>query len=1076
MMNNVLKLVNIHAGEGKKVFHFSVLGILLDAGFTMGFVGADALFLTNLGAGMLPYVYFILPFIMVIITPILTYSMDRLGMFFTNGAACTILVLGGVSSFLVLEAIDTFPIDPSWFYFIIKIYTSLWYFVLYSIYWNCVDSYFDIISAKRLFPFLAGIKSIGIMLGSYLVTLFMEFELNISILFLIWALLALLAFLPSIFLRRKYNPITEEKEADKITLFNQQRNLKQAFKTSRYIVFLTLTAFFGTFLAHVCEFQYMNIFEQRFNTEKELAQLFGHLHLFINLFNTLITFFFLNRIISILGIRNTALIQPITYSLSFTAYIAFHDFSELLFYAGLFGFFAFNSLHKTIEDNNWNFLINPIAQHNKASFRTFAEGVVDPFATAFAGLNLIILSNYFELNFLEISIFMTAASLTYLLVVFALRHYYVGEMIQNLRKEWLDFSRREEDIFSGLHSKQIDQLYNQFYQSTDDKLLTVVRILWYNDRAKAVNLLLNFIDREALSHIEIARPLLLEMLASKDNTIIRIIIEWMLNHKEDEKILILREISQFNLMQTEGLVNLLEDQNAQVRGAASNILWNHWNIAHGYYAMSTLHSLLSGDEASKIAGIQTLGLSGKNHYAPYLVQFLKDPSPKIQQAAKVAICNLVDHECIHLLDQVLVIIRESDSDIRTRAFHALMKMNDSNCIPPLLSMAPQFTPYERRQVNQVILSMELRGIPAIVQIVKDESYSYAARSIAARSLAHLALPQLQSLIPELISRELPQAYRMLYYHTILESKQTPTPGTQVLSRYYRDEQITTLEFVLELLTLGGQLPAHEMIAASLRSSNPKVRGNAIETIEQAVNWRLFKIILPLVDNRSLEDKIHFYQKQFKVKKVTLTEVIDHAWNSSMELEKAAAAQAKWNILNQENHEDLDSTEKENLYTSTMEQLCQNLSEQQKFVKETIFALLFHKSTNNSQDTIIERIHLFAQTHVFEEINTTEISTIADGAECIIFEEGEEIYRTGDAATCIYIIKKGAVELSNGSRSTYQRGRAFGIELFTGQSTRSHHAITKEQGQAYRIDNDYLIQCAKIKPHISIALLNKGLNL
>jgi hypothetical protein len=64
-------LLKVHAGEGRKVFFFALLGALLDAGIALGISTADSLFLVHLGADRLPVVCFLLPLIMVAFIPAL---------------------------------------------------------------------------------------------------------------------------------------------------------------------------------------------------------------------------------------------------------------------------------------------------------------------------------------------------------------------------------------------------------------------------------------------------------------------------------------------------------------------------------------------------------------------------------------------------------------------------------------------------------------------------------------------------------------------------------------------------------------------------------------------------------------------------------------------------------------------------------------------------------------------------------------------------------------------------------------------------------------------------------------------
>src|SRR5262249_20498536 len=149
------------------------------------------------------------------------------------------------------------------------------------------------------------------------------------------------------------------------------------------------------------------------------------------------------------------------------------------------------------------------------------------------------------------------------------------------------------------------------------------------------------------------------------------------------------------------------------------------------------------------------------------------------------------------------------------------------------------TPVERRQAEAMLCGIGLRSVPVAVAVLRDASASYPARSIAARALAWTAFPQLESLSPALIRTELQQAYQCLYIHHVLEGGDSRACsgepcGRVVLSRYYRGQPAVIVDFVLELLTLGGRLPHFERISAALRFGSRKERGDAFETIEQGV--------------------------------------------------------------------------------------------------------------------------------------------------------------------------------------------------------------------------------------------------
>src|SRR5262249_7897445 len=154
---------------------------------------------------------------------------------------------------------------------------------------------------------------------------------------------------------------------------------------------------------------------------------------------------------------------------------------------------------------------------------------------------------------------------------------------------------------------------------------------------------------------------------------------------------------------------------------------------------------------------------------------------------------------------------------------------------------------------------------------------YPARSIAARALARLAFPQLEALSPALIHAEMQRAYQCLHFYRLCSGE---SRGRLVLSRYYRGQPAVIVDFVLALLTLGGRLPHFERISAALRFGSRKERGDALETIEQGVSRDIFRLLLPLVDGRSIEEQLQFFQSRFRPDPIAPAEIVRAALESS----------------------------------------------------------------------------------------------------------------------------------------------------------------------------------------------------
>ena len=250
-----------------------------------------------------------------------------------------------------------------------------------------------------------------------------------------------------------------------------------------------------------------------------------------------------------------------------------------------------------------------------------------------------------------------------------------------------------------------------------------------------------------------------------------------------------------------------------------------------------------------------------------------------------ALNKLVSGKSARLWPKILPLCESNSPSEREKAILILEKIGDSASIMPLLKLTTRAEPREKRILQRFIQKAGLKLVPTLINILRDRSIAFLGRSIAARSLASLSFAQLELLNKSLILDELTFAYSTLEKSNLLGDSE----DSRLLELYYNDLLQETLEFTLEILALSGQLPNYELISASLRSDNAKLRGNAIETLEQAIPASLFTVLLPLVDSRPIDQKIEFFHSYFRSEEVDLDLVLDEAIRGPNELLQVTAA-------------------------------------------------------------------------------------------------------------------------------------------------------------------------------------------
>jgi len=1064
------KLLRIREGEGAKVLQFATMAALMEAGVAVGVSAADSLFLTHVGADKLPVIYLITPLMMLLYIPVFSYLMGRYGIDRLVNLTLAALFLGGVVFGLALTSRFMLP-DVLWknnlIYYLVKLYAVLWSVGLYTLLWSFIDAYFDILDAKRLFSSLSGGSAFGAMLGGALVTLSIRF-MDVAHLLTLWAVLALATFPVVMRLRRRWSKIPSddgETGDAKASLGAQTRLIVEAVRHSRYVHLLFLVFVTMLLLTTVCEYQCMKVFEEG-RDEVQVAALFGRFYIWVNLFNLLVNFLLFNRLVILIGVRNTAMIQPIIYTLAFSFFVLRYGFG-----AAAFGFFAYQGFLTSIEFNNQNFLFNALPQRGKASIRTFIEGIGEPLATAVAGFFLLLSAP--RLSPESISLVGLSGSAVLFCLVLGLRSAYVRAMLINLKTRWLDFSR--PPLWRTLRADPRERgiLERAARSGVRSRALPAIAMIRETDHETALDALLSFLDQASEEDQRAAAPQLAALLKKEDSEIFRRVLLWLKQTRARLSPSILTELGRYDLLSPEEVDSLARADSPDARAAAAVALWNSWKPEDNLRGMRLIHDLMQGPGDERLAAIGTIGKSEHPRYAHFLARYLGDPSSRIRRQALAAMSDLIDEESDRLLSEFLLVIRQGDHAERLIGLEVLSKIRNAHCTRPLVLMSHLLTPFERRRARSVLIEIGLESIPSLTSVLEDPRCPIVGKSMAARTLARLAFAQWESLAPNMIDREIRNAYDLLCARRVLAQHMSDSPPLEVLARFFKDKHAATVNFILEMLTISGRLPDFEMMASSLQSSNPKSRANAIETIEQGCTRRVFALLLPLIDARPWGEAAEFYCKTFDVELPSFWDMLLSTCDAPRPLGAAAAMQA---LLSRETAEDgLPPAVREVLY----EQIHRRLLEPWLHtVADTVFSVLARRHMPDSPEAarrnIVEKVHALWSTEFFRHAEVDSVEMIARRAIEQCLPEGHRIRFEGEPCRSIYVVIDGEmrVRTPDGER-TVGRGSVLGTDALLGPRDRHQEAVS-DGVVVLEVSTASLLAVAETHPDFAVGLLARKL--
>jgi HEAT repeat protein len=535
------------------------------------------------------------------------------------------------------------------------------------------------------------------------------------------------------------------------------------------------------------------------------------------------------------------------------------------------------------------------------------------------------------------------------------------------------------------------------------------------------------------------------MLRQRDPEVVRPLVEWIIAHVHRLGAPFLEELAAQGLVPFAEVEAYQNSDNPDEAAAAVVVLWQSWRPVRRRAALDILLRLLeSADVGTRVAGVRALGRLGTEGMGRFAVSHLADPALPVREAASRALARVASPESTELLEPVMETIRSGTARQAFIGLETLGSIGDPAAIPELLRLSESFTPPLRRNVVRVLHRMGLKGIPRTVGAVRDPSYPYVGRLIAARSLSRLSFAQLEAIAPTIVQEEFERAARFEVGERVLSG--ADDPGGAVLSRFYGDMRLRIAEFILELYSIAGRLPDFELLRMSLRSGNARERANALETIEQGVSRTEFARLRPLLADRprepggSAEDPVP-------------ERVLANALSSSFELESAAAAVALW-------HRD-----RARALMTLRDVVAVGFD---GLLRATTAGLL----SNRGGRGVVEGVCAMMTAAFFSRLPIWEIEDLVRGAVVRESPEGEVVTGRGEAADRVHVVLEGTVRMAETAGQVCRAGALVGEEALTFRSRYLHEARS-EGAVLLELQRSAILAAAEGSGEVAMQLLLFG---
>jgi hypothetical protein len=889
----IRKIFGIFPGEGRIVFRFTKLATVWAIGSCIAETLAVGLFTEKVGAAYLPNTYLMTALTMISVSCLYMYFLR-----FVSPYKIMIVTMSVAAIVYTGITLTLFTTPPKCFWYFLRVFSHTFESSLIACFWIFLDQYHDLQDAKRLFGVYNGAYFLGYIISGTLINLTYE-KLGPAILFSI----IIFTMLHSIYEARKITKTVPAVEDDATEDFFSGGKktfsmIVNEFYKSPYVLFVVIMSLVVQLLRTCTEYSYLESIEKIFiSTTKTLSEntipeFLGKCKAIISFINIIIGMFFYRNLVIRMGVANLILIPPLYFMTLYTEWSIY----ECLLVA-ILGITAVECILFTLEDNNFNLLINAAPAKLRGILRLINDSFFEPIGMLLSAVFLLIFNNQNKLLGLSLSSIFICLSLI-------VRYFYPKAIFKALKENAIHFERKTFDWLQKLTMKEKKETKKALLKALDSdiestKLLALKTLLEFNDKKLLEKILFCISYLSPKAKIQ-ALDILEDSYFSNDAKVIDFINN--LKNYSDEDEIVKKSyfyLAKLGLIHPEKAKIDLDSKDLFLRASAIISLKYFKsndtlpNVAlNRTIAQKELQLLFNFNDVKEICmGLEILSFDDSDEAVEMAMKYLSHENIKIKLKAAETLSKITDKSDSKYASKIIEEIEDyNDNTFRLYCLKALGNINDSTTIKDIIRLSINLKPMAKRCIEEIIIKMGLKTVPTLTSLIKDTTLNERSRILTANILAKLSLAQLKNNLIDIINIEIERAYFYFYWANTIQKKY-PLYDLSLLQKSLSTGFQSIIDFVVHISAKASLIEDCELIVKALHSKTTKAHAHAIETLEKNIEKNLFSKIRPLIDDIPLEFQIQQSAKHID-STLNLKQLLDKLENSHLFFDKIIAVHLK----------------------------------------------------------------------------------------------------------------------------------------------------------------------------------------
>jgi len=850
------KLVDIRGGEYRKTALMFLYLFLLIASYVTIKAVRDALFLNELGAAQLPYVYILIAVLVGAVAGMYAKVSGGIGLSTLIHFTLLVVIVSLVGFWWVL------PHQWPWLYYALYIWASLVGILTTTQCWLLANHMFNAREAKRLFGVIGAGAILGGITGGILTAGMVSF-LGTEAMLLVSAvgyllcsgLVALIGRVPVSL--GQGTPHGSEPTVVHSESSSTHESILGPLRTSRHL--RTLAAIIGltVLVSTLVDFQFKAIASESFPTKDALTAFMGTFMASLSALSFVLQLFFTGRILKSLGLGLALIFLPVGLLLGSLAIAVAPGLISGIIVKLSDGTFRYSINKAGIE-----LLYLPVPWDVKKRTKAFIDTVVDRVARGLGGVILLVATGLLALSVAQISLISISLLSLWIFLTIITQKEYLNSLRRALHRKQVDLT---STVLTLTEPGTVEILTRSLLRSNEAGALYILNLLEGADMTPYVPALQEVVQRGSSE----VRAKAVRVLAETSNPDL---IPWMTEMVRDTETGIqveaIRFVCKHSTQPEVHIEGWLADPDPRIASAAIVCVMN--DAGEGMRAkIKPMLTAMVRDRGQRGVERRREAAKALGWITPYsashddLILLLQDDAVEVVRDAVKSAGRIQKVECVPQLVRLL-----HRKEIRDEVRAALLRFGPS-ILPTLANfLENELEPMEVRRILPGIIGQIGTGEAVeILQRYLDEAdtqlrYQTLKALNKLRARDPVIMPDTDLTHNRLINEIRCHYELLLMVHD--PSFAGDGPGTRLLRKALQERLDHNLEIIFRLLGLLFSIKDVHNAYVGLKATDAQIRANAVEFLDTLLPSTLKQYLIPIIDERSLETALEGGPKFFSL--------------------------------------------------------------------------------------------------------------------------------------------------------------------------------------------------------------------